>query len=66
MESNYYQIVSEALSGQRLNDEVSANAVAVLRERLERVKSLGGDFAQIEFSPAVKKLIGKGCKVAVC
>ena len=66
MESNYCKIVSETLSGQRASDERSSNATVILSERLERLKSLSSKFAEIELSPAVKKLLRNNSKVAVC
>jgi len=56
-ESNHCQLVAEALAGIRQPDEQTVNSLAVLGERLERVKQLGGPFAQIEFSPHVEQLL---------
>jgi hypothetical protein len=57
MESNYCRIVNESLSGEREVDENTFSAIAVLSERLERLKKLDGIFAGIAFSPDVALLI---------
>ena len=53
---DHCEVVKETLSGKRTVDEQTVAAVAVLNDRLERVKKLGSGFSRIEFSPAVSRL----------
>ncbi|MBN2020023.1 MAG: hypothetical protein JW749_07355 [Sedimentisphaerales bacterium] len=53
---NHCEVVKETLAGRRTTDEQTLSSVAVLSERLERVKKLGQRFSRIEFSPSVKEL----------
>ena len=50
------RIVNETLAGERPVDEQTQAAVAILAERLERLKQSSRLFAGITFSPQVKKL----------
>ena len=65
MESNYYNVLSETIRGGRICDRHSCEAAFVLSERLGRLKTLNDKFANIELSPAVRKLLANECKVAV-
>ena len=56
MESNHYQIIESSLSEEREVDEQTFVSLAILNERLERLKKLGGCFTNISFSPAVEEL----------
>ena len=51
-----FRIISESLAGERPVDEQTHAAVAVLAERLERLKQSRSLFAKIAFSPQVQKL----------
>ena len=51
-----FRIVNECLAGERAVDEQTQAAVAVLAERLERLKASSSLCAGISFSPHVKKL----------
>ena len=51
-----FRIVSEALAGERAVDEQTHAAVAILAERLERLKQTSSLFAEIRFSPYMKTL----------
>ncbi|UCE50105.1 MAG: hypothetical protein JSW47_08075 [Phycisphaerales bacterium] len=55
-DSNHLRIVTESLTGQREMDEKTLAALAVLDEKLERLKKLGGAFSDIAFSEDVEKL----------
>ena len=55
-DSNHWRIVAESLSGRRETDEKTLAALAVLDERLQRLKKLGGAFSGVTFSEDVKKL----------
>lgn len=53
---NHWQIVSSSLTGRRAVDEQTRASVAVLDERLNRLRKLDKIFAHVEFSPDVKNL----------
>lgn len=56
MDGSHCQIVARTLAGERGLDEQTFASVAVLAERLERIKSHGGLFSNIEFSPDLQRL----------
>jgi len=60
---NHCQIVSKTLTGERTIDEQTFASLAVLSDRLNRLKKLDKVFSRVEFSPHVKRL--KGQKNAV-
>jgi hypothetical protein len=51
-----FQIIQDALAGRREADENALAALAVLEERLERIRALGGGFSDIGFSSEVRKI----------
>ena len=51
--------VQEHLDGQCPADEQTLSAVAVLADRLERLKSQSSLFAKIRFSPNIQRLVGQ-------
>jgi hypothetical protein len=53
---SHLRIVGECLAGERLVDERTGAAVAILAERLERLKQTSSLFTEVTFSPYVKKL----------
>jgi hypothetical protein len=55
-DSNHCRIVAESLSGRRETDEKTLASLAVLDERLQRLKKLGGAFSGIVFSKDVEKV----------
>jgi hypothetical protein len=57
MDSNHYQIVAESLAGEKEIDEQTYASLAVLSERLERLKQLNDVFSGVAFSSAVEKLL---------
>ncbi len=63
--SDYCQIVSESFAGKRAVDEQIFTSLAILTERLERLRKLGGVFSNVGFSPDVKKLKSQESTVAV-
>ena len=63
--ANHCQIVEQSLTGERAVDEQTFASLAVLNERLERLKNLDEIFGDVAFSPDVKKLSRKGNAVAV-
>ena len=62
---NHCRIVQDSLAGERAIDEQTFDSLAVLCERLERLKKVSKNFADIEFSPAVEQLKSQGSTVAV-
>lgn len=66
MESNHCEIVGKSLRGEREVDERTFASLAILAERLEGIKNIGGAFAKVGFSSAVRGLARKKGKVAVC
>ncbi len=56
MESDHFQIVEMSINGRRAVDEQTLSSVAVLGERLARLKKTNKAFNKVGFSPAVKKL----------
>ncbi len=64
-DSNHCRIVAGSLVGEREVDERTFSSLSILRERLERLKKIGGTFSGIEFSPAVEELQERKNKVTV-
>ena len=59
MDSDHCQVVSESLRGQREVDDHTFAALAVLCERLERLKKFDEAFSGVTFSPEVEQLLGQ-------
>ncbi len=53
---NHYRIVRESVAGDRPVDEQTCASVAILAERLERLKQSSSLFAGVTFSRHVKGL----------
>jgi hypothetical protein len=58
-DANHCRIVSRALAGERAIDERTFASLAILSERLSRLRKLDRVFSRVEFSPDVKKLKGQ-------
>ena len=65
VELNHSQIVQESLTGERETDEQTFTSLAILAERLERLKRFSSSFSEVSFSPAVKKLMRQKNAAAV-
>jgi len=65
MYQDHCQVVVDSLSGTRAADEQTLGSLAVLSERLERVKKLGGRFSFVRFSHAVEQLKTRSTSVPV-
>ena len=65
-DSDYYNILKDALSGKKAADGHVFESVEVLKERLARIKKLSDCFAEVDFSDAVKKLASQKKNIAVC
>ena len=63
--SNHFQILRDSIVGKRAVDEQTFASLAILTERLERLKKLDKVFDRVAFSPGVKKLAGQKKAVAV-
>ncbi|MCJ7692385.1 MAG: hypothetical protein MUO22_03085 [Sedimentisphaerales bacterium] len=66
MDLNHLSVVKESLNGNRAVDEQTFASMAILNERLQRLKERGHLFSGITFSPDVKKLANQKKTVAVC
>ena len=55
-DSNHCRIVAGSLVGEREVDERTFTSLAILGERLERLKEIDGAFSGVEFSPDVERL----------
>ena len=64
-DSNHCRIVAGSLVGEREVDERTFASLAILGERLERLKEIDETFSGIEFSPAVEKLQRQKNKVTI-
>ena len=66
MDFSEYQIVKDSITGKRDIDEQTFASVAILAERLERLKKSDRLFAEVRFSSAVRRLARQRKAVAVC
>jgi hypothetical protein len=62
---DHCEVVKEGLKGARAINEQTFASLEVLNDRLERVKKLGGMFADVAFSPAAEHLRKQSSKLAV-
>jgi len=65
-DSNHCQTVRDSIAGERAVDEQTFASLAILTERLERLKKLDKSFSEIAFSSGVKRLKARKNAVAVC
>ena len=64
-DSNHCRLVAESLAGNRQVDEQTFAALAILDEKLERLKKLDSAFYNVAFSADVEKLRARRNAVAV-
>ena len=64
-DSNHRRIVAESLAGKRQVDEQTFASLAVLGERLERLKERNEMFCGVAFSSAVERLQARRSPVMV-
>ncbi len=64
-ESNYFEVLKGSLTGEREVDQHTHVSMAVLSDRLERVKKLGKAFSGICFSAEVEQLSRESSLLAV-
>ena len=60
------KVVKDGLNGNRVIDEQTLDSLAVLTERLERVKKLGPVFSDVAFSEAIQKLTKQDLPLVAC
>lgn len=65
MDSEYFNVLQQNLNGQKAPDTQTNVCLAVLDDRLQRLKRLGKQFEDIDFSPAVKKISRQNAALAV-
>jgi hypothetical protein len=65
VDSNHCQIVKDSISGERAVDEQTFASLAILNERLERLRKLDKIFDKVAFSPAVEKFKKQKSAVAI-
>jgi hypothetical protein len=56
IDCNHFEIVTESLTGGRSVDEETFSSVAVLAERLDRLKKTSSVFSNVSFSPELEEL----------
>ncbi len=64
-ERNHFEVVKESLFGRRETDEHTFESIAVLKERMERLRQLDKSFSDVSFSPFVRRLAGQKREVAI-
>jgi hypothetical protein len=62
---NHCEVVKDSLNGTKAIDEQTFASLEVLNDRLERVKKLGGKFANVVFSPAAEHLRKQSSRLTV-
>jgi hypothetical protein len=65
-ETEHFRIIKEAMEGKHAVDEQALVSLAVLEERLGRLKKLDKIFDEVEFSSAVKKILSGKKALTVC
>ena len=55
-DSDHFEIINDSLTGAKQVDEETFSSVAVLAERLERLKRKSDLFDDVTFSPQVEEL----------
>jgi hypothetical protein len=56
---DHHKIVRDTLAGHRAADEQTLASIAVLEERLDRLKMLGARFEGVGLAPAIKNLAAR-------
>ena len=64
-DSNHCRIVAESLAGESPVDEQTLASLAILDDRLERLKKLDEAFSGVMFSRTVEQLRGQSSTIAV-
>jgi len=61
---NHCEVVESSLAGAKAVDEQTLTSVAVLGDRLKRLKKQNKAFKIVSFSPAVRKLARQNKKIS--
>ena len=62
---NHFEIISKGLSQGRYADEDTFSSIAVLADRLERLKKSSSLFADVTFSPQIEELASQEMFLAI-
>ena len=65
-EMDHFEVLSDNLNGSREIDEQTFSCVAVLAERMDRLKRSNPLFEQISFSPEVEELACSEALSEIC
>ena len=65
-QSDHFKIINDSLTGGKSVDEETFSSVAVLAERLEKLKRSSDLFVDIEFSPQLEELAQCEMISAIC
>ena len=62
---NHYETIRDSLADENAIDERTYASIAILQERLERLRAIDGIFSDVSFSPAVQRLAVRQSEAAV-
>lgn len=60
LDLNHCRIVGSFLDGKAEINERASASIAILAERIGKLRSLGGIISKVEFSPYIKKMRSRG------
>jgi hypothetical protein len=66
MDSDHCEIVAKSLRGEKTPDEQTFASLAILADRLERVKKVSPCLSEVAFSQAAKELAKQKSEITVC
>ena len=56
MSMDHFKIATDAMNGRGRADRQVVESISVLEERLNRLRAMGSEFAEVTFSPAFSNL----------
>ena len=65
-ECNHFKLITDSLAGDRPTDEDTFSSIAVLAERLQRLKKTNALFDEVGFSELVEDLALREMISAIC
>ncbi|HIJ67128.1 MAG TPA: hypothetical protein HPP87_02260 [Planctomycetes bacterium] len=65
-EYNHFKLITDSLTGKRSTDEDTFSSIAVLAERLDRLRKTNALFNEVAFSEQVEDLALRGMISAIC
>ena len=65
-ECNHFKLITDSLTGKRSTDEDTFSSIAVLAERLDRLRKTNALFSEVAFSEQVEDLALRGMISAIC